>query len=515
MCPDAAAASVFAEISGPEKALLASPAAPIVLLKKREAGRLSRWIAPGLDEIGIMLPYTPLHHLMLRGHFQALVMTSGNLRDEPTIAGNGTALEKLGGICDYFLVHNREILIQNDDSIVKWIAGRPTVLRRARGYVPAPLPAASAPEVSAQPDILAVGAEEKGTFCLVKGSNFFLSQHLGDLKNRAAVLSFENTASHMKNLLNIKPGIVVHDAHPGYWSSGYARKLPAREKMAVQHHHAHIASCMAEHRETGPVIGVSFDGFGYGTDGAAWGGEFLVADLFDFRRAGRLDYVALPGGDAAAREPCRMAAAYLYHAFGPAGRDVARRLMKNLPEEKMNRIFELLQKNIRCFPTSSMGRLFDAAAALTGTCHVNTFEGQAPMMLESLIADAAPEDAPYPLGIREDSGMQVVGLKKMIRALVEDIEAGRPAGRISRRFHDTVCQIALAVCTVLGRKEGIGKVALSGGVFQNRYVTEKLVKALSAAGFEVLTQVRVPPNDGGISIGQAAVAAARLQKRRN
>lgn len=501
----------YAHVSEFEEEILESPASPIVLLRRKDDGPVSPLVAPCMSEFGVMLPYTPLHHLIVRDNFLALVMTSGNITDEPTIASNMTAYEKLAGIADYFLVYNRDILIQNDDSIVRVIDDHPVVMRRARGYVPRPLELGEITD--GVPDILAVGAEEKGTVCFIKKGRAFLSQHLGDLKNTESVLSFERTVEHLERLLKIEPQMVARDLHPAYFSTKYAL---ARQLLtfSVQHHHAHIAACLAENGVREKVIGISFDGAGLGMDGRAWGGEFLLADLADFERAGRLKYVHLPGGDMAAREPYRMAISYLYRAFGDDAKKVACQILQDVPESKIRAVFDLIEKRVNSPLTSSMGRLFDAVASMIGQCHRNTYEGQAPAELESLVCREPAHAEFYPFAIVDENKEMVVDMSPAVHAIVQDVLAGKTAPYIACRFHNTVAAFALKICERLRDARGLNAVALSGGVFQNRYLTEKLISLLEARGFVVYRHKEVPPNDGGISLGQAVVAACRYKMRR-
>jgi hydrogenase maturation protein HypF len=507
MSQDVKAVLQYACVSDMEREMLGSYASPIVLLRKKPGKFVSKLVAPNISDIGVMLPYTPLHHLLLRDNFIALVMTSGNLTDEPTIAANEAAFEKLSRIADYFLVHNRDILIPNDDSIIKVIGEAPVVMRRARGYVPQPI---QLPGVTQDiPDILAVGAEEKGTVCFVKGGRAFLSQHLGDLKNKESVQSFENTLTHIKRLLKVKPKIVAHDLHPEYSSTRHALRAGARrgvQAVAVQHHFAHIAACLAENGVREKVIGLSYDGVGLGTDGKTWGGEFFVADLTGFQRVGHLKYTCLPGGDAAAREPYRMAAAYLYQAFGKKARELAYQLIEGVKREKIDVVFRMIERRINSPLTSSTGRLFDAAASLIGQCQINTYEGQAPMELESLICDEPKHNHSYPYELRLESDIIVVTVSPMVHSIISDLEEKKTKPYIACKFHNTVAQYSLKMCERIRKSRSLTSVALSGGAFQNKYLTEKLVSLLERKGFTVYRHKLVPPNDGCISLGQAAAA---------
>ncbi|MCP4693341.1 MAG: carbamoyltransferase HypF, partial [Desulfobacterales bacterium] len=359
MAPDLAHIRKFAALTPEREALLTSVRRPIVLLDKKKPNTISRHASPRNRYFGVMLPYTPLHHLLLSHGFTALVMTSGNLSEEPIAIDNDDALERLAGIADYFLLHDRDIYLRCDDSIVRRAAGGARFLRRSRGCVPVPVflkdPA---------PSILAVGAELKNTICLTKGKNAFLSQHIGDMENLATHDFFEMTIRHMQRILDISPEIIAHDLHPDYMSTRFAMETPGVERIGVQHHHAHVASCMAENRVDGPVIGLSFDGSGYGTDGAIWGGEVLIADPGSFKRAAHLDYVPLPGGAAAIKEPWRMALSHLIYTYGEGASDIAAHLLKEIDENALRIIAQMVEKGFNSPDTSSLGRLFDGVAAI-------------------------------------------------------------------------------------------------------------------------------------------------------
>jgi hydrogenase maturation protein HypF len=459
-------------------------------------------VAPANRQLGIMLAYTPLHYLLLREVARPIVLTSGNVSDEPIAYTDADALTRLAGIADAFLVHDRAIHIRADDSVVRPVRGRESVIRRARGYAPEPLyiqPAFPRPT-------LACGAELKSTFCLAKGNHAFISQHIGDLENAETLRSFTEGIEHFRRLFDIEPEVVAHDLHPDYLSTKRAQEL-GLELVGVQHHHAHIASCLADNAAAGPVIGVAFDGTGYGTDGTIWGGEFLIADLATMRRASHLEPVPMPGGAAAIRQPWRMAAAYLDAAYpgGPpathATLDVQRR---NAPA--WDAVTAMAQRGINAPLTSSAGRLFDAVAALLGVRDQVNYEGQAAIELEQL---ASPREAgSYPA---RTSGEDVVTIHgaDLIRAVMDDIAAGVGADVIAARFHNSVAGLIVTTCETLRERSGLGTVALSGGVFQNARLLQSVVGQLEERGFSVLTHSRVPCNDGGISLGQAVVAAAR------
>jgi hydrogenase maturation protein HypF len=498
MVADLAAARELADVDDAEAALLGSPRRPIVLLARR-AGRVAPSVAPGNRQLGIMLPYTPLHHLLVRAFAGPVVLTSGNVSDEPIVYRDDDALERLAEIADAFLVHDRAIHIRTDDSVVRAFRGRETVLRRSRGYAPEPLPV----PVRFDRPVLACGAELKSTFCLGRGTHAFVSHHIGDLENAETLASFAEGIAHFGRLFDIHPEQVVHDLHPDYLSTKYAQELPGVELVGVQHHHAHIASCLADNDETGPVIGVAFDGTGYGPDGTIWGGEFLLADLAGYQRAGQLAPVAMPGGAAAIRQPWRMAASYLAAAgLAPDGLEVVGR-----NEQSWAAVVRMAQRGINAPATSSAGRLFDAVAALLGVRDVVHYEGQAAIELEQL-ADTSVVDW-YPAGVEDRDPFQILGLD-LVRAAAADLTAGVARPVIAARFHNGVAAAITGACDRLREGSGLGTVALSGGVFQNLLLTERVAGQLADHGFRVLVHHRVPCNDGGISLGQAVVAAARM-----
>jgi hydrogenase maturation protein HypF len=499
LVPDVAAARMLCELDELAEEMLTSSRRPIVLLPRR-AGRIADAVAPGNRQLGLMLPYTPLHHLLLREFARPMVLTSGNVSDEPIAYQDADALDRLGGIADAFLTHDRPIHIRTDDSVVRPFRGQAALLRRSRGYVPEPLRLRR----PFRRPVLACGAELKNTFCLGDEDRAFLSQHIGDLENYETLRSFTEGITHFGRLFDITPELVAHDLHPEYLSTKYALDLDGAELVGVQHHHAHIASCLADNDEDGPVIGVAFDGTGYGTDGTIWGGEFLLADLAMAERAGHLAGVPMPGGAAAIRQPWRMAAVYLAAAFPeglPGGLAVAARNQAAWPD-----VLAIAQRGINAPVTSSCGRLFDAVAALLGVRDSINYEGQAAVELEQLAA-STPQ-AGYPARITPGPPLTVAG-PDLVRAAAEDLLAGVPPAVASARFHYGVAAMIGQVCQRLRESSGLGTVALSGGVFQNLLLLGATVDVLETAGFRVLTHARVPPNDGGISLGQAAVAAAQ------
>ena len=492
------------EVDDTAARLLTNRRRPIVLLPRRaDAGAdidgIAEAVAPANRQLGIMLPYTPLHHLLLREVARPIVLTSGNLSDEPIAYADDDALTRLAGIADAFLLHDRAIHIRADDSVVRAVKGRESVLRRARGYAPEPLPIHPA---FTRP-ILACGAELKSTFCLAKGNHAFVSQHIGDLENVETLRSFTDGIEHFKRLFDIQPEVVAHDLHPDYLSTKHASGL-GLELVGVQHHHAHIAACLADNGTAGPVIGVAFDGTGYGTDGTVWGGEFLIADLASARRAGHLAAVPMPGGSAAIRQPWRMAAAYLDAAYpdGPrADLDVHRR-----NASAWDAVTTMARRGVNAPITSSAGRLFDAVAALLGVRDQVTYEGQAAIELEQLASP--PETGSYPA---RTSGGDVLTIRAadLVRAVADDLAAGVGPDIIAARFHNAVADLIVTTCEALSERSGLRTVALSGGVFQNARLLHTVVAQLEERRFSVLTHSRVPCNDGGISLGQAVVAAAQ------
>ncbi|MBJ6727603.1 carbamoyltransferase HypF [Geomesophilobacter sediminis] len=501
MAPDLEAVRSFAHCSDAEGRLLSGVERPIVLLRKREGAPVSPLVAPGNGWFGVMLPSTPLQHLLLRCGPIPLVMTSGNVSDEPIIHRDAVALRRLTGIADLYLTHDREIHTRSDDSILRFMHGEPLLLRRSRGYVPRVLPL-PAP----QPSVLALGAELKGAVCLTRGKDAVLSQHLGDLKNPAALAGLEEAVAHLRRLLEVAPTLVAHDLHPDYLSSRLAQDMDL-PKLAVQHHHAHLAACMADNRLDGETIGVIFDGTGYGPDGTVWGGEFLVGGYAGYTRAGHLSRVGMPGGDAAVREPYRMALSWLYRIHGAALFDRPHPLVDLVAPQQQSLFLAMLEKGINTPQTSSCGRLFDAVAALIGLRTSVHYEGQAAMELEAL-AEAGRSFAPYPYRIDGDPCFEVDFLP-CLAAIDDDLAQGRSRADIARTFHRTVAEAVRASCGRIAAATGLTRVVLSGGVFQNRLLTEEVSELLQEGGLEVFRHRFVPPNDGGIALGQAAIAGYR------
>lgn len=507
MVKDLAEARRLCHVSDVEAQLLTSAARPIVLLAKGAATQVAGNVAPASHELGIMLPYTPLHYLLLDAVDAPLVMTSGNASDDTIAHIDDDALNRLGGVADLFLLHDRPIHVPCDDSVARVVRGVARLVRRSRGYVPL----ATRLPVQAPRPILACGGELKNTVALVRGCDAFLSQHLGDLTNERAFRSFVEAVDHFNRLLDVTPEVVAHDLHPAYRSTIYAQSLDGVEHVAVQHHHAHIASCLADNGVDRRVIGVAWDGTGYGTDGHVWGGEFLVADLAGFERAGHFELVPLPGGDAAIREPWRMAAAHLRIAYGDTMANLDLAFVRRLDPAAWRTLTRAIDRGLNAPLASSAGRLFDAVASLLGLRDRVEFEGQAAMELEALAEPHA--DRTYPTGLTETDGTIRVRTQDVIRGVVEDLLRETPPATISARFHATLADVLVQVCHRIRQRTGVGAVALSGGVFQNAWLLGAALDALETAGFEVYSHHDVPANDGGLALGQAAVAARRISGR--
>jgi hydrogenase maturation protein HypF len=513
----------LAHVGPVERELLLGPRKPVVLLRRRAGagGELAAGVAPGSPDLGFMLPYTPVHRLLLGLPGDppgpaVLVMTSGNRSGEPIVTDDDEALTRLAGLADAWLAHDRPVHVPCDDSVVRVCAGAELPVRRSRGYAPFPI-ALPVPVVPA----LAVGGDLKNTFCAGDGRYAWLSAHVGDMDDLATLTAFERATGHLTDLTAVAPRLLVADRHPGYRATQWARRAAEERGLTlrqVQHHHAHVASAMAEHGLDGsaPVIGVAFDGTGYGDDGAVWGGEVLLADYDGYRRFAHLGYVPLPGGDAAVRNPYRMALSHL-RAAGLPWRDELPCAAAATPEER--RLLERqLERGLNCVPTSSMGRLFDAVSSLAGVCHRVEYEAQAAMELEN----AALDDLTGPLAdderndayrfmlraVRQDPEAPLIAdPAPVLAAAVADVRAGVTAGPVARRFHRAVVDLVLEVCAVARERTGVRTVALSGGVFCNSLLTEGCGAVLERDGFTVLRHHRVPPNDGGLALGQLIVAA--------
>ncbi|MCK8676042.1 carbamoyltransferase HypF [Streptomyces lichenis] len=506
-----AVAERLASIGPEERELLTGPRAPVVLLRRNRRGGeglVADAVAPGSPDLGVLLPYTPLHRLLmgLPGDPPGppvLVLTSANLSGEPIVTDDAEASDRLAGLTDAFLVHDRPIHVPCDDSVVRICAGAELPVRRSRGYAPFPvaLPLPVAP-------VLAVGGDLKNTFCVAEGRYAWLSTHVGDMDDLATLTAFERATAHLRELTSVRPSALVADRHPGYRSTRWAERAAAAESLPlhrVQHHHAHVASTMAEHGLDGtePVIGVAFDGTGYGDDGAVWGGEFLLADYDGYRRLAHLRYTPLPGGDAAVRNPYRMALSHLR----TANLDWSPELPCTTPASptELRLLEQQLARGLNCVPTSSMGRLFDAVSSLAGVCHRVEYEAQAAMELEN--AALAEDPGPgYAFALHEGAPL-VADPAPVLAAIVADLRAGRPASLIAARFHTAVVELVREVCAAARTRTGAEAVALTGGVFCNTMLTEGCARELAADGFTVLRHRRVPPNDGGLALGQVMIAA--------
>ena len=452
-----------------------------------------------------MLPYSPLHHLLAADARAPLVMTSGNVSDEPIAYRDDDARDRLAPIADLFLLHDRPIETRTDDSVVRNVEDRPTILRRSRGHVPDALPMPGAPL-----HLLACGAELKNTFALAKDGRAWVGHHIGDLRNYETLDSFATGIDHFQRLFAIEPEVVAHDLHPEYLSTKYARELVGVELVGVQHHHAHLAACLAEHGETEPALGAIFDGTGYGMDGMIWGGELLFGGLEGFERVGKLFPVRMPGGEAAIRQPWRMACAWLaeVRGHGPPPKPLA----ALVDGGTWGQVEALLRSGIPSPVTTSAGRLFDAVAALCGIRAEVNYEGQAAVELEA-VADRAERGA-YPLPVvDQDTGPLVFDVRATVRAVVADLEAGAAPALVAARFHNSIAAGTADACEIEAERRGVRRVVLSGGVFQNRLLLARTAALLADAGLRVLTPERLPPNDGGIAYGQLAVAAARIPSR--
>jgi hydrogenase maturation protein HypF len=523
MCRTLAVVRELAHVGPDEEELLTSPWSPVVLLRKREGGtanvtgeaaRISELVAPANAYLGIMLPYAPLHHLLFEDGLDALIMTSANRSGEPIVETLAAAKERLPGITRTFLTHDREIVNRNDDSVIFVEAGRARMSRRSRGYAPYPINLGMDTA-----DVLACGTELKNTFTLLAEGRAFVSPHIGDMENQATLDLYEEMVGKFMEWFRFEPAVVAHDLHPDYLATRFARDFVADragvQLEGVQHHHAHIASVMVENRVTDPVIGLALDGTGYGTDGKIWGGEFLVADLTGFERVGHITYIPLPGGDAAIRHPYRVALSHLHAAGVTDLAGTASEMFGDVPAEELDLVVQQIEKGVNSIDTSSAGRLFDAASAILGVCHEITYEAQAAIELESLLgnADHVRDAGAYPYDITEEDGALIVDPSRTVRALAESVSRGDPRDRSASQFHETVVAFCREVCGRIAAARGIGTVALSGGVFQNRYLLGRVSEVLASDGRRVLVNREVPTNDGGVSLGQAVIASERARRR--
>ena len=550
MVPDLETAHLLCRISATEAELLQSRRRPIVLLSQLPDCPVASAVAPACNTLGIMLPYTPLHHLLMQSFAQSiapgrtavLVMTSGNISDEPIAYKDGDAQTRLTAIAEGMLTHNRDIHMRCDDTVMRIAAGGEQFFRRSRGYAPESLTLS----VELPLPLLACGAHLKNSFCVGKGRQAFISHHIGDLENLETLTSFREGIEHFQRLFDIYPEAIAYDLHPEYLATKYALDTDVSQKIGVQHHHAHIASVLAEHGLHGPVIGVAADGTGYGSDGAVWGCEIMSADLTGFERLAHLTYVPLPGGEQAVRQPWRVAAAYLAQTYGDTFLELDIPFVRQLDPSKWRTLSQMIAKGINSPPTSSLGRLFDAIAALLCVRSEVLYEGQAAIELEMLAQSAyssgdprgrhaqngrhvpserhAQEIKTYPFTIQEQIGYgqglpppwkqlpAKLDVTPMIRAIINDIQHNTSIHEIAMRFHCTIAELLATACLKAREQTELNTVALSGGVFQNRLLLEQLMTRLDALSFQVYINRRVPPNDGGLSLGQLAVAAARLQK---
>ncbi len=503
MAVDLEAARELVELGEQEEAFLLGRERPIVIAPRRGGAAVAEAVAPRSGELGVMLPYSPLHHLLLADVGQPLVMTSANVSDEPIAYRDEDALERLGGIADLFLIHDRPIETRTDDSVLRAVArrGPPLLIRRSRGWVPRDI---ELPLTAARP-LLACGAELKSTFCVAKGTRAWVSHHIGDLENYETLRSFTAGIDHFQRLFAVRPAIVVHDMHPEYLSTKYALERDELEPLAVQHHHAHLAACLAEHGARGPAVGAIYDGTGFGTDGTIWGGELLIGDLAGFERPGHLWPVRLPGGPRAVREPWRMACAWLQESLGgrpPAPAPIA----AEIDERQWRQVGSLLEGGVASPLTSSMGRLFDAVASLCGLRQTVNYEGQAAAELEAA-CDPDEHDF-YPLHLLREDGRLLLDARETVRAVLDDVRAGCSPATVAARFHNAVASATSSALVLLAAERGIDVAVLAGGSFQNRVLLERVSANLRQSGLRVLVPNRLPPNDGGIAYGQAAVACA-------
>ncbi|HBO84812.1 MAG: carbamoyltransferase HypF [Deltaproteobacteria bacterium GWC2_42_11] len=533
MMPDIETIRQFCYLTKDEDLVLNSPARPIVLLKKKHNISISDSVSPENNYLGAMLPYTPLHYLLfyyplthdpqpITPNFKALVMTSGNIFEEPIAADNKEAVQKLSSIADAFLMHNRDIYMRVDDSVVNVISGQQLVInsqhnsklktlnsklviiRRSRGFVPEPIYMGQD-----MPEILACGGQLKNTFCLTKGRYAIMSQHIGDMENKEAAEFYKETLKNLKKTFKVMPKIIAHDLHPNYWTTAFARQLITHHSslisIPVQHHHAHIVSCMAEHGLKEKVIGIAFDGTGYGTDGNIWGGEFLIADRKDFIRFAHFNYVPMPGSDAAARKPWRMGLSHLVHTYGDGAKELIHKIFSDrIQENQLNTILKMMKNSINSPLTSSCGRFFDAVSSLIGAKDLATYEGEAAVKLE-MLAETKCYDT-YNFNITDGFPL-VVCTKQIIKEIIDDAKANLPVSVISAKFHNTIAETILTAAQMVQKKHNLDKVVLSGGVFQNSFLVKRTAEKLTVSGFEVFLNEKVPSNDGGISLGQAVIAA--------
>jgi hydrogenase maturation protein HypF len=505
MFPDLDAARIAAKITKADEAILQGPGAPILLCPSRASSPLAPAVSMGMPTVGVFLPYTPLHRILLSRAGRPLVMTSGNRTDEPIAIGNAEALSRLRGIADLFLLHDREVVQRADDSVVRRVGRGVYPIRRARGFVPAPV---SLPR--SFPDVAGLGGDLKSTFCFIREDAAYISQHLGDLEQVPARDFYEEAFRFFREFLDARLRAACHDLHPAYFTTAFAAGMAGAHRLfALQHHKAHVYSVLAETGFLGKAVGVAFDGTGYGEDGAVWGGEFFAVDGAEVTRAGHLSYFPLPGGDAAVREPWRTALSLLREVLGRREAEgAARRLFPGIPGESTRLLLDALDKGINVAPTSSAGRLFDAASAICGLCPRASFEGQAPMLLEGIAAKRPA--GTYPFTLSGENDLLAVHWNGMAAGLIADAMERVPPETIARRFHDTMAAAILAAASRLAEGHGARHVILSGGVFQNATLLASVLAGLRRKKLAPLIHRQVPPNDGGISLGQAYYAALRV-----
>ncbi len=510
MVADLEAARAIARIAAADAAILSSPSAPVLLLPARAGSPLATSVAPGLRHVGLFLPYTPLHRLLLDRVGRPLVMTSGNLTDEPIATANDEALARLSGIADRFLLHDREIVQRSDDSVVRRVAGGVYPIRRARGYVPAPIvvrPAGAKFKNVPKLCVAGLGGEMKSTFCIVKEGHAYLSQHLGDLDQAPVRDFYTETFAFFRTFLDADLAAACRDLHPAYFTTAFAQNVPARRIVSLQHHKAHLYALLAESGFDGKAVGVSFDGTGYGEDGTIWGGEFFAVDGMEMTRAASLCPFPLQGGDSAVKEPWKTAAGLLCATFGPAeAKAVAADVFREIDAERLGLVIDAIARGVNVVATSSCGRLFDAASALAGVCRKASYEGQAAMLLEGRAGRGAGTGA-YGFEIRNFDGRLGIDWKEAVAGIVSDVRAGAGAQAVARRFHDTVADMVLRTAESVAEETGARHILLSGGVFQNVRLLDALLKGFRARKLAVIIHRQVPANDGGISLGQAYYAA--------
>ena len=505
MSPDIEKIKRFCLVEPKEEELLTDRARPIVLLKKKKNYQvISKWVAPHNNYLGVMLPYTPLHYLLLKDHFLALVMTSGNFSEEPIIGDNQEAFDKLDKMVDFFLAYNRNIYNRCDDSVIKLINNEPMFFRRSRGYVPHPVTLDFKIK-----EVMALGGELKNTISFSKENYVFPSQYLGDLKSLDTLNFLKESIDKLEKIFRVNPKIIACDLHPDYLSTQYAEEIAQTKNLGlkrIQHHHAHIASCMAENNVHEMVIGIAYDGTGFGIDNTIWGGEFLLCNFKKYIRMGHLKYYPLPGGDKAISEPWRMTYSYLYSIFGQRAKNLNIDFIKRRDYNKLLVIEKMIDQRINSPLTSSCGRLFDAVSSLIGVEDEISYEGQAAMELESICLPGTNKS--YGFNIVEKEKEYIIEPKKIIVEVINDLKKGIDKGIIAAKFHNTIAKFTLELGVKIREKTKIDKVAISGGVFQNKYLTEKVISLLESRGFVVFSHKKVPPNDGGISLGQAVIAGS-------